>query len=466
MAFPELDACSTPEEYRARYDELQAELTALNVETGGKPFSPEQREKFAALKEERDEAKARADELEARMEIVLQGEQREENRERPMFYTPRAGSAASKNIYDLSDVPFEPNARRREFVDRAKRAIDGHSFADPKSADNVAKLLERDSSGEIAQRIMVTESPIYKRAFGKHLAGYALSAEEQRALSTATNYPVPAFTDPTVVLTSSGQINPMRQIARVITITGNTWHGVASTGVGSFSYSAESTEVSDISPTLTQPAANVEKAQGFIQYPIEVGEDWGALEAEMARLFADGKDSLENSKFLSGLGHGSNEPEGLLVGATGTVQTASASVVAVADLYSLREALSPRWRARASWVGNLAIMDKIRQLDTSGGASLWVQLRFGDPADLSGRPIYEWSAMSSSITTGGASVLTFGDFNEFTIVDRVGMNVEVVPHVFATANNRPSGNRGLYAYWRNTSDVRTSTAFKTLVVKS
>ena len=312
---------------------------------------------------------------------------------------------------------------------------------------------------------MVTENPVYKRAFSKHLAQAPLTSEEARALSTATNYAVPAFVDPTVVLTSAGQINPVREIARVITITGNTWTGVASTGI-SAAFAAESTEVADNSPSLTQPTANVEKAQAFIQYPIEVGEDWGALEAEMARLFADGKDSLENSKFLSGLGHGSNEPEGLLVGATGTVQTASSSVVAVADLYSLREALSPRWRARASWVGNLAIMDKIRQLDTSGGASLWVQLRFGDPADLIGRPIYEWSAMSSSITTGGASVLTFGDFNEFTIVDRVGMNVEVVPHVFATANNRPSGNRGLYAYWRNTSDVRTSTAFKTLVVKS
>jgi predicted phage gp36 major capsid-like protein len=28
------------------------------------------------------------------------------------------------------------------------------------------------------------------------------------------------------------------------------------------------------------------------------------------------------------------------------------------------------------------------------------------------------------------------------------MTVELVPHLFATGNNRPSGQRGLYCYWR------------------
>ena len=102
----------------------------------------------------------------------------------------------------------------------------------------------------------------------------------------------------------------------------------------------------------------------------------------------------------------------------------------------------------------------------SGGANLWVQLGNGQPSRLLGYGDFEWSDYSSAITTGGSSVLTFGDFNEFSIIDRVGMNVEVVPHVFATANNRPSGNRGLYAYWRTTSDVRTAAAFKTLTITS
>ena len=186
----------------------------------------------------------------------------------------------------------------------------------------------------------------------------------------------------------------------------------------------------------------------------------------MSRMFGDAKDLLESNKYLKGLGHGSNEPEGLLVGATGTILTAASSAMAVADLYSLVEALSPRWRRRGVFAGSMAAYNKVRQFDSSGGASLWVQLGNGTPARLLGFGDFEWSDYDSTTTTPGSSVLTFGDFNEFSIIDRVGMNVEVVPHVFATAANRPSGNRGLYAYWRTTSDVRTAAAFKTLKIKT
>lgn len=462
MAFDQLDQLRSADELRARADEVQAELNEMNVASEGRVFSEEQREQFAALIEERDEAVKRAKELEAREKMIADYSESAEKRERISFNTHRPGSSATKNIYDLSDLPFEREARVSDLQDRAKRALDSARLpAD--SADRVAGLIER-ADGVVAQRILVTEAPAYKRAFSKYLVQKPLTSEEARALSTAQNYAVPAFVDPSVVLTSAGTNNPVRQIARVITITGNTWTGVASTGITA-SFDAESAEVSDDTPSLTQPSANVEKAQAFVQYPIEVGDDWGALESEMAMMFADAKDMLESSKFLTGLGHSSNEPEGLLVGATGTILTTATTLMAVGDLYNLIEALNPRWRRRAVFAGSLAAYNKIRQFDTAGGANLWVQLGDGRPARLLGYGDFEWSEYSSALTTTGSSVLTFGDFNEFTIVDRVGMNVEVVPHVFATANNRPSGNRGLYAYWRTTSDVRTAAAFKTLKIR-
>ena len=360
--YEQLDALRSAEELRARADEVQAEMSEMNVRSEGRPFSAEDQELFASLKEERDEAVRRAQELEAREKMIAEFSDRTENRERISFNTHRPASSATKNIYDLSDLPFERESRVGEMQDRAKRALDKARLA-ADSADQVGALLDRDYSGELAQRILVTESPAYKRAFSKKLVDKPLTNEEARALATSTNYAVPAFTDPTVVLTSAGVNNPVRQIARVIQITGNTWHGVASTGVTA-SFSAESTEVGDDSPTLTQPAANVEKAQAFIQYPIEVGEDWGALESEIGRMLADARDTLESAQYLTGLGHSSNAPEGLLVGATGTVPTATASVMAVADLYSLVEGLNPRWRRRAVFAGSLAAYNKIRQLDT------------------------------------------------------------------------------------------------------
>jgi HK97 family phage major capsid protein len=462
MAYEELNELRSVEELTAHQRELEDEQDRLDSEYAGLPFPDDVRERYAAVDQLVEEIDRRVRELRARQERAARRATRDDNVERLSFSAKAPGSVRNEDIYDTR---FIRNASGDELRDAALRSIDTTRFDNPEAPNNMRKLLDQDSDGSIARRILLTDSPTYKRAFGKYLANRPRTPEEERALSTATNYAVPASIDPTVVLTSNGVLNPVRQIARVITIAGNTWTGVASTGVTA-SYSAEATEAGDNSPALTQPAANVEKAQAFIKYPLEVGEDWGALQSEMARLLADAKDTLESSKFLTGLGHGSNEPEGLLVGATGPVMTAAASVIAVADLYSLREALAPRWRANASYAGNLAVYDKIRQFDTGGGASLWVQLQFGEPANLIGRPAYEWSDISSAITTGAASVLIFGDFNEFTIVDRVGMNIEVVPHVFATANNRPSGERGLYAYWRNTSDVRTAAAFKTLKITS
>ena len=59
--------------------------------------------------------------------------------------------------------------------------------------------------------------------------------------------------------------------------------------------------------------------------------------------------------------------------------------------------------------------------------------------------------------------MIFGDFRYFLIVDRIGMTVEIVPHLFGATNQRPIGSRGLLAYWRNTSRVLSTAAFKTLV---
>jgi HK97 family phage major capsid protein len=286
-----------------------------------------------------------------------------------------------------------------------------------------------------------------------------LSVEEERTMgltTTAGGYAVPYTLDPTLILTSAGVLNPIRNLARVETITGNTWYGVSTTGI-SAGYAAEFTETSDNSPTLVQPSANVEKAQAFIPFSIEIGEDWQSFTSEMSRLFADAKDTLENTKFLTGLGHASSEPQGLIAvgGATAVISTATTATLAVADIYALEAALQPRSRARASIVGNKAVFQKVRQFDTAGGASMWTQLQFGYPADLIGYPVYEWSAYSSATTTSGSTVATIGDFSRFLIIDRVGMNVELIPTLFATANNRPYGARGLYCYWRNTSAVLT-----------
>jgi HK97 family phage major capsid protein len=69
---------------------------------------------------------------------------------------------------------------------------------------------------------------------------------------------------------------------------------------------------------------------------------------------------------------------------------------------------------------------------------------------------------AAATVANAAKLLIVGDFGYYLIVDRIGMVVEVVPHLFATANNLPSGQRGLLAYWRNTGKVLSANAFRAL----
>jgi len=463
----------------ARSDEARNRIKELDAAAAGEMFSEEQRDEWNALNTELEALAKHRAELVARQEVVakLYGEDRGED-EQPK---PRTGVSARKAVpEDLTDLSayrqhngsfdqlsdaYREGAKR--LVERMRPAGEG---ADREATqERLERLLDgidtanRDGEkGTLARRIIATSSPAYQRAFGKIVSNqaHAMTPEEQRAASlttTAGGYAVPVTLDPTVILYAGGYINPIRQVADVRTITGNTWEGVNTAGITA-GYGDEVTEASDNAPTIAQPTANVEKAFAFVPFSIEIGQDWAGFQSEMAELFADAKSSLENTKFLKGLGHTSHEPQGLIAvgGYTAIVSTATTAVVAAADLYSLESALHVRARTapRTCFFGSKGFYQKVRQLDTAGGANLWVQLQNANPPELLGYPAYEWSAYDNTPTTSGSTVASFGDPSRFLIVDRVGMDVELIPHMFATANNRPSGQRGLYAYWRNSSGIK------------
>jgi HK97 family phage major capsid protein len=139
--------------------------------------------------------------------------------------------------------------------------------------------------------------------------------------------------------------------------------------------------VTDASPTLAQPIVSTEMARAFVPFSIEVGQDWASFQSEMVGLFTDAKDVLEATKLA--LGSGTNEPFGVITGATTVFTASNTNSLFVADLYGVHNALGPRFRANASWTLNNAVADRIRQLSTAGGADLWAQnlrLRTAHPA--------------------------------------------------------------------------------------
>lgn len=479
-------AALTIEEHAAELDEVRRRIQEIDREYAGRALPDETRSEWNELNERVEEKHRLIEELRAREDRVRALSDDPKHIEPGATFATRS-TRASDNIWDLVAVRSQSRTQDEELrmlTENCKRAVDQmhfpHEEADRERCQAHIERLANKFSAEngekqaFARHILATGSPVYRRAYAKAAMGHvhALNAEEQRALSLTNasgGYAVPVQLDPTIIPTSNGVVNPWRQISRIEQITGgNTWNGV-SAGAVVASRDAEFEEVSDDTPTLAQPTATVTKAQVFIPFSMEVGQDWASMEAEMAKLIQDSKDTEEATAFATGAGTGVN-PQGVLTGATATVAAGTAAF-AVAHGYALLEALAPRFRPNAVFVANLAQYNRVRQLDTSGGASIWVQnLATGIGNDAAGnigatflgKPAYESSVMSS-VLTAGAKIMIFGDFRYFLIVDRIGLVTEIVPHIFGATNQRPIGARGLYAYWRNTSRVLSTAAFKTLV---
>jgi HK97 family phage major capsid protein len=411
------------------------------------------------------------------------------------FQTRRPGAADGGDIYDLTTVDRSSASQMAsDLKSRALKAIERAPFpeqVEPAQAQaHIERLIdkhddpdsENQAIGEVARRILTTGSPEYRRAFKKYLAKGkdALSADESRALSVGTGsaggFAVVYTLDPSIIPTSSLSVNPYREFCSVETIAGtNEWRGVTSAGVTA-AYAAEAAAATDNSPTLAQPSLVVAKAHCFVPVSIELTQDWGSIQTDLATLIVDAKDDLEATQFTTGTYGAATNPGGLITGATNTVTAGGTAAFAVADLYKVWEALPPRFRARAAWIGNLFTYDKIRQFDTAGGASLWVQnltqglttqagpnMHGSLGATLLSKPSYESTAMASALTTA-SKILAVGDGRYFKIIDRIGMDIEVIPHLFgASQGNLPTGQRGFYAYWRNTSKVLDAAAFRVLV---
>ncbi len=471
--YQDLDQFRSIDELNNHKTSLAADRKQLDDEYDVNPMPEDVLARFAALTETIDEIDRRVSQREMRLSVIAATAGSANHTEHEI---PRAKpSHREQDIYDLSTVRAanltDPGAAAPELRDRALRANDSARYwaaADrSKTQERVADLIDRDDEkSTVAKYVLLTGSPTYRTAFLKAMTQMPLNAVESQSLGNARalsltgasgGFAVPFTLDPTILGTSNSNVNPFRQISRVVQITNDEWRGVSS-GAITAAYAAEATETTDNAPTLVQPTISTEKAQAFIPFSIEVGMDWPSLEAEMGRLLAEAKDDLEAAKFTAG--SGTNEPFGVLTGTTTTVNAAAGQTFTIANLYSLAAALPARYRPRASFVGSLAVINRIRQFDTAGGANLWETLANDAPSLLLGKPFYELSEMADVATS--VKFLLYGDFSRFVIVDRIGLTIETVQHIVGT-NHRPTGQRGLFAYWRNSSKVVDANAFRALI---
>lgn len=373
----------------------------------------------------------------------------------------------------------------RSLQNRAMHALDVLDAPD-EGLERVEEMIRKDATGNAARVVVAGADPDYLRAFAKlvvdpanghrgfsddELRAYQRAGEVKNAIAIGTDntggFLVPTYLDPAIQLTSDGVVDPIRAMARLVTIATDTWHGVSSAGV-SAEWVAESVEVADASPTLGGPSIATHKADVFVPYSIEAEMDAMNLVEQLRMLMLDAKAVHEATAWISG--NGTTQPKGIITaldGSASEVAPATAETFAAADVYATLEALPARFRPNARWAAALGTINDIDQFETTNGAKKFPGVADANPTLLR-RPLAEVSNMDSSADINAAAtadhhILLVGDWRNYVIVDRIGATVEIIPHLVG-ANRRPTLQRGLILYWRTGADVVVANGFRVLNV--
>ena len=473
-------------------------LRDLEKDWEGKKFDDVARAEYNQLNADIDELDSLDTELERRETRLAEVSQREENVEPASvpFQTRRPGAVAGNDIWDLSTITRsydDPGKAKHQLDDRGKRAIERSTYPHPDlSQERAQEHLERimyeadtEGDGKVASLILATGSDQYKRAFTKYIKGQPRTSEEEgllfRAMSltgASGGVAVPFVLDPTLLPSYNGAVNPFRAMSDVRTISVDEWRGVTSGGITA-AFQAEAAATTDQSPTLASVSISTEMARVNIPYSIEIGMDWSSFSSDMAAEIQNAKDVLEATKFA--VGSGTNEPFGVVTGATTLFTSSDSAALFSQDIYGWHDALPPLYRSRAKFALNNATLSRIRQLDTAGGSAMLtpsLQVRSsanvgsgGGPdmqdartnVDLFGKPVYEASGIATF--ADNALIGVFGAFDPYyKIIDRIGLTIVDAGYAQDATTGFPTGQKFLLAYWRVGAKVVAANAFRTLRV--
>lgn len=492
----------SPEEKESRVAELKSELKRLGDEfTGVMPVEQQAR------------WDADTDEL-RRLEADLVAHSQRQSFLRSIADNPAnvdgipsvIRTRTAVDIYDpdqFSGIRYRTTDERNQTLrDNAMRSLETSYLPKGAATDELARWLDNrdipavDASPEfgglpeIASRILVTGSPVYKRAFAKYLRhgnSDMFTEEEKRAAALAVvgttttgGYAVPYVFDPTIlrigVYTAQ---NPYRQACRTETISGgNVWTTVT-VGAATTAYVAEAAAATEQGPTFGQPSYTVQRGHTFATVSIETLQDRPDITEELTAVFAESKATYEENQFTLGTG-ATVFPLGMFVDTAYTDKTTAANdVTAIGDLAATEAVLPLRHRANAAWFMNRSTLRQLQALDTTYRVFSGANINFPGQSNPNqpvtggntgvqclGYPIWEVPSAVSTLTVDGAIIAVFCDPSSYIIVDRLGMTVEVIPNMLNGATpSFPTGQRGIYAYFRNTAKPINADAGRSLSVQ-
>jgi HK97 family phage major capsid protein len=488
--FVDISMYITRDEKVARLTELEREMETLDKQFEAVKMPDEPQARWDAFKAEKAALLEAVEAADARKADMGRHWSERTGTDPERGYSPPVVSVIKQrdlvSIYDVQRTMRESRSTEQfasTLHDNAMRAVEGAAFQATertKGQGEVEQLikgggpLDQIDTTEVAKRVLYTGSPAYRRAYRKWLiAGRsgnpmftpeegAAFHESRASLVTASNTAVPFDLDPTMIINTSGAINPYRQAFRVVKTTSNDWRPSVTSGMTAV-YEDEATAATDLAPTFTAPARLLVKAHTLAKYSVEIQQDYalGSLEAELAREIADAKDVLEATEF--GTGNGStHHPNGIFNYYTSNfLDTTTTLVVVPKDLYALAANIGPRYRGNLTWLGSPYFYSLVRGIDTAGGAGLWVDnLSLGGSlgamenngrlGNLIGYPAFECIAPANTSMATTEKVAILANRERFVIIDRIGLNLQQMPFVSASTG-LPNGEEMVYAWWRNTS---------------
>ena len=454
---------------RARAEEIEAEFRSIDSEAGERSLN--------------DEEQVRWDELDAELkqvrEDIAEGEAEAARAARVAESRAKWGSlqvgVSRQDPFENLEAVKRMSDDDPALIDRALSAVEKSEYrrlsyaVSDEARENATRMIERVPG--VARMAMATGSPEYMSAFRswvKALGAPVYSAEEAAAVRaslslTSANggYALPFLLDPTLIHTGAATKNPVRMIARVESGTQDTWHGVTVSNVTT-AWKAEGSAFTDGSPTTGGVTIDAAMLTAYVTGSFEIFQDSNLL-AQLPGLIGESIDYAESAAFISG--SGSNAPKGVITAVSGTAGSlvtvttrGSFTAASIADTIALVNALATRYEDSASWVLNKAIYRTIEQQMVGTGAVKAIEMTNGK--ELFDLPVVRSSTMVSA-TTSGNHIAVLGDFSQYIVYDRLGVNVEFIPNV-VDGSGVPTGQRGLVAYKRVGGDVSDVDAFRLL----
>lgn len=165
---------------------------------------------------------------------------------------------------------------------------------------------------------------------------------------------------------------------------------------------------------------------------------------------------IEESDFT--VGDGVKKARGVVLDASAGVTAASQTAITADELIDLVYSVAERYRRRASFMVNEAVIKAVRKLKTTDGQYLWQPgLQAGQPATLLGYRVVTNRYLAAPAT--GTVPALFGDFSAYRILDRRGLYFQRLSELYAT-----SGQVGFLAYKRGDGRLLDVNAVKKLTM--